>query len=70
MLTFAGRIRNTTNLEIVWRNPKPVPQRRRHSFERVDGRALYILEEFVEDGHFGYWATISGLEVVLGGRAA
>jgi hypothetical protein len=31
---------------------------------------LYILEEFVEDGQAGHWATISGLEVVAGGRVA
>ena len=58
-------------MEIVWRNPNAVRRhRRRHSFERAGERARYILQEFVEDGQTGYWTTLSGLEVVLGGRIA
>ena len=57
--------------EIVWRNPRTVrSHRRRHTFERAGRRALYIQQEFVDDGRFGYWTTISDLEVVIGGRAA
>ena len=57
--------------EIVWRNPnRPRTQRRRHSFEPLDGHVLYIVQEFVEAGDAGFWLTISDLEVVSGGRAA
>jgi hypothetical protein len=57
--------------EIVWRNPHPVrAHRRRHSFEGASEHPLYIMQEFIEDGQNGYWMTISGLEVVAGGRAA
>jgi hypothetical protein len=56
---------------IVWRNPYQVRRnRRRHSIENVGEHAIYILQEFVQDGDFGHWSTISGLEVVVGGRAA
>ena len=62
---------NMPALAIVWRNPNPVPVRHwRHNFERADEGALYTLQEYVEDGEFGYWATISNLEVMVGGRAA
>ena len=63
--------KNVNTLEIVWRNPNPMcTHRRRHSFERGGEHARYILQEFVNDGDFGYWTTISDLEVVAGGRAA
>jgi len=63
---------NVTSMEIAWRNPNQVRQNpRRHSFDRTGERALYILQEFVvEEGQSGYWATISGFEVMAGGRAA
>ena len=71
MLGILGGWKNGTTLEIVWRNPNPVRlHRRRHSFERTGERPMYILQEFVEDGLVGRWATISDLEVVAGGRAA
>jgi len=57
--------------EIVWRNPDWVRTcRRRHNFEQLGECAVYIVQEFVGDGQTGYWATISGLEVLAGGRAA
>jgi hypothetical protein len=57
--------------EIVWRNPEPVKHTtRRHSLERGSNHALYVLQEFVDDGNLGYWTTISDLEVLVGGRAA
>jgi hypothetical protein len=57
--------------EIVWRNPEPVKHTtRRHSLERSSNYALYVLQEFVNDGDLGYWTTISDLEVLVGGRAA
>lgn len=57
--------------EIIWRNPHRVrTRRRRHNFECMGEYAMYIVQEFVEVGHTGYWATISGLEVLAGGRAA
>ena len=58
--------------EIVWRNPNRGlrAHRRRHSVEPAAGRALYIVQEFVEAGQSGFWLTISGLEVFSGGRAA
>jgi len=62
---------NVASMEIAWRNPNQVRQNpRRHTFERAGEHAVYILQEFVEDGQTGYWATLSGLEVVVGGRAA
>lgn len=71
MLGFIDGDKNVTALEIVWRNQNPVPpRRRRHSLEPTGDRALYILQEFVEDGQAGYWTRISDLEVVAGGRAA
>lgn len=71
MLGILGAGKNVTSMEIAWRNPIQVRQNpRRHSFERTGERALYILQEFVEDGQSGYWATISGFEVMAGGRAA
>ena len=58
-------------LKIVWRNPYPVrPNLRRHTREFWGDRAFYVLQEFVDDGEAGHWATISDLEIVVGGRAA
>jgi hypothetical protein len=58
-------------LQIVWRNPETVrPHRRYHSFRREPESAFYIVQELVQDGRFGFWATISDLEVVAGGSAA
>jgi hypothetical protein len=71
MLGVISGFRGVAAMEIVWRNPNAVRrQRRRHSFERAGKRVRYILQEFVEDGQTGYWTTLSGLEVVLGGRIA
>jgi hypothetical protein len=62
---------NVTTMGIVWRNPNQVRRnRRRHSVERAGEHTIYILQEFVQDGELAHWATISGLEVVVGGRAA
>lgn len=56
-------------LRIVWRNPNAVgSHRRRHSFLQAKDCALYIMQEFVQDGLLSYWTTVSGLEVVTGGR--
>ena len=67
---ICGR-KSAATLQVVWRNPKAVAfHRRRHTFEQQNKRAFYLLQEFVEDGRFGYWTTISDLEVVAGGRAA
>jgi hypothetical protein len=58
-------------LEIVWRNPATVrPNRRYHSFQRASQSAVYVVQELVQDGRFVFWATISDLEVVAGGKAA
>ncbi len=71
MLQMMVGTKNVTALEIAWRNPNPVYRHpKRHNFEREGERGRYILQEFVMDGQVGYWATISDLEVVLGGRAA
>ena len=57
--------------EIVWRNSEPVKYTlRRHGLERGSNHALYVLRESVDDGHLGYWTTISDFEVLVGGRAA
>ena len=71
MLGIVDSFKKVTRLEIVWRNPNAVRHhRRRHSIERAGERARYLLQEFVEDGPTGYWTTLSGFEVVLGGRVA
>lgn len=58
-------------LEIVWRNPNPVPvYQRRHNSEHTAERDLYTLQEFIQDGELSYWVTIYSLEVVVGGAAA
>ena len=55
--------------EIIWRNPDRVyVHRRRHNFEGAGECALYAMQEFVQKGEIGYWVTISGLEVLAGGR--
>jgi hypothetical protein len=71
MLDIISGFRKAAAMEIVWRNPNAVRRhRRRHSFECAGEGARYILQEFVEDGQTGYWTTLPGLEVVLGGRIA
>jgi len=71
MQGIIGGTKKLASLEIVWRNPNRVRAcRRRHSFERAGEHARYVMQEFVEDGQRGYWATISGLEVMAGGQAA
>jgi len=72
MLQIIGATKRPTSPAIVWRNPNRLrSHRRRHSFESTGERAaLYIMQEFVEDGQNGYWAVLCGLEVVPGGRAA
>jgi hypothetical protein len=71
MLGVISEFRRVAAMEIVWRNPNAVRRyRRRHSFKRTGERTLYLLQEFVGDGPTGYWTTLSGLEVVLGGRIA
>jgi hypothetical protein len=70
-LEITSESKNISKLEIVWRNPNPVPVNRRcYCLESAGERPLYIQEEFLDDGHFGYWTTISDLEVMKGGRAA
>jgi hypothetical protein len=71
MIGFLSGYKNVTTMGIVWRNPYQVRRnRRRHSVECAGEHAIYIQQEFVGDGELGHWATISGLEVVMGGRAA
>jgi hypothetical protein len=71
MLGITSGSNQVKTLEIVWRNVSGMRRNpRRHSFECAGERALYILQEFVEDGRAGHWARISDLEVVVGGRAA
>ena len=72
MMGILSGSKNVTTIGIVWRNPYQVRRnRRRHNFECAGEHAIYILQEFVQDdGDLGHWSTISGLEVVVGGRAA
>ena len=72
MMGILSGSKNVTTMGIVWRNPYQVRRnRRRHSVECAGEHAIYIQQEFVQDdGDLGHWATISGLEVVVGGRAA
>jgi hypothetical protein len=67
---ICGR-KSAPTLQIVWRNPETIrPYRRYHSLHQAAERAIYAVQELVEDGRFGFWATISDLEIVAGGRAA
>ena len=71
MMGIISGSKNVTTMGVVWRNPYQLRRnRRRHSVEHGGEHAIYILQEFVQDGELGHWATISGLEVVMGGRAA
>jgi hypothetical protein len=71
MLQIISPVEKVTAPEIVWRNPNPVHRHpKRHSFERAGECARYVLQEFVMDGQVGYWAKVSDLEVLVGGRAA
>jgi hypothetical protein len=71
VLGIMSGTKQLAEMKIVWRNPDWVRAcRRRHNFERMGECAVYIMQEFVEDGQAGYWANISGLEVLAGGRAA
>jgi hypothetical protein len=58
-------------LEIVWRNAdRRSNRRRRHTFEPDGEHTRYLLQEYVADGYFSYWMTLSSLVVLAGGRAA
>jgi len=71
MMGISSESKTVTAMGIVWRNPNQVRRnRRRHSVERAGEHAIYLQQEFVQDGELGHWATISGFEVVPGGRAA
>jgi hypothetical protein len=71
MLEIVNSSKKDASPKIVWRNPRQARSgRRRHSFQAAGERALYVVQEFVGDTWSGHWATISGLEVVVGGRAA
>jgi hypothetical protein len=60
-----------SKLEIVWRNADRRSNRqRRHTFEPDGEHTRYLLQEYVADGYFSYWMTLSSLEVLAGGRAA
>jgi hypothetical protein len=60
-----------SRMEVVWRNPHRLRcHSRRHSRESNGGSTHYLLQEFVDNGCFSYWTTISDFEVVVGGRAA
>ena len=55
----------------VWRNPQPVKASpRKQRLDKSIDHALYILQEFVEDGCLGYWTRVCDFEVLSGGRAA
>ena len=61
----------TTNLEIVWRNPQP-PQRQQR-WEQVKqnfGMAHYVVQELVSTEAGSFWTAMSSLEIVPGGRVA
>lgn len=71
MLQIVFSTRQTPTLEIAWRNPNPINRHlRRHRFAGVRECAMYFQQEFVTEGDASYWATISKLEVVSGGRTA
>lgn len=66
-----NQIQRPASLNVVWRNPNQLrTYRRRHSFEMSGRCGMYVMQEFVQDGVIGYWTTLSGLEVLAGGRPA
>jgi hypothetical protein len=57
-------------LNIVWKNPKASPRKRRwHELACDVGRRLYVVEELVPQGDQNRWAQSVALEVIYGGRA-
>ncbi len=71
MMGSLSGYKNVTSMGIVWRNPNQVRRNpRRQCIEHAGESVVYTLQEFVRDGELGHWATISGFEVVVGGRAA
>jgi hypothetical protein len=70
-LKTINQLKKLNVLEVVWRNPSRLrAPRRRHKFESTGEQIRCVLQEFVEDGHLGHWATLSNLEILAGGRAA
>lgn len=60
-----------TELTIAWRNPKTIANTpRKQTLDEHSDHAVYILQEFVQDGCFGSWIRICDFEVVPGGRRA
>jgi hypothetical protein len=56
-----------TRLEIVWRNPKARPRKRRwHELASDVRRRLYSVEELVTQGEQLRWAQAVALEVLFG----
>jgi len=54
----------SAKLEIIWRNPQPV--RRRQRWEAVEvgsSSSLYIVQEFLSTGEYGFWNTTCRLQV-------
>jgi hypothetical protein len=71
LLEAINQLKKRHVVEVVWRNPSRLrAPRRRHKVESAGQQRRYVLQEFVEDGFLGHWATLSNLEVLVGGRAA
>jgi hypothetical protein len=59
-----------SRLQVVWRNPKPAPRKRRWRELACDVRRhLYVVEELVPQGQQKRWAQALALEVINGRRA-
>jgi hypothetical protein len=57
-------------LKIVWKNPNPIPRKRRwHELACDVGHRLYVVEELVLNGAQTRWAQSAALEIIPGGRA-
>jgi len=64
-------MRKTRAFEIVWRNPEPA-QPRQHWDQITQDSATghYLVQQLISTPVGSFWATISSLEMVPGGRAA
>jgi len=55
-------------LRVVWRNSEPVRSSQR--WERLKHGAdssLYLVQQFISLGDFGFWSTTSALQMLSGG---
>src|SRR5215469_9186644 len=54
----------SAKLDIIWRNPQPVQRRQRWEALKVGSNSsLYVIQEFLSTGEYGFWNTTCRLQV-------